>query len=212
MAIATTSVGQEGLDFHLYCRDIYHWNLPSSPVAFEQREGRINRYNSIAIRRRVVAKHGSASAEGNSFIWKSIFEAAEAETKSSKNSYGGLSPHWIYEGTANENERPFSRHVLDIPGTGDKSRYETLMRNLDLYRLALGQPNQQQFIDKLKENPIIREDPKTFILNFSPGISGKAPAQMKDSRASLTVRAWRAPVDLPNLVPPSLPGKRAERR
>ena len=38
--LATTSVGQEGLDFHRYCGDIVHWNLPSSPVDFEQREGR----------------------------------------------------------------------------------------------------------------------------------------------------------------------------
>ena len=37
--LATTSVGQEGLDFHLYCRDVMHWNLPSNPVDLEQREG-----------------------------------------------------------------------------------------------------------------------------------------------------------------------------
>ena len=30
--LATTSVGQEGLDFHWYCRDVAHWNLPSNPV------------------------------------------------------------------------------------------------------------------------------------------------------------------------------------
>ena len=33
--LATTAVGQEGLDFHLYCRDIVHWNLPSNPVDLE---------------------------------------------------------------------------------------------------------------------------------------------------------------------------------
>ena len=38
--LATTSVGARSLDFHLYCKDIYHWNLPSNPVNFEQREGR----------------------------------------------------------------------------------------------------------------------------------------------------------------------------
>ena len=45
--LATTSVGQEGLDFHLYCRDIVHWNLPSNPVDLEQREGRINRRDGL---------------------------------------------------------------------------------------------------------------------------------------------------------------------
>lgn len=42
--LATTSIGQEGLDFHNYCRIIMHWNLPSNPIDLEQREGRVNRY------------------------------------------------------------------------------------------------------------------------------------------------------------------------
>ena len=42
--LATTSIGQEGLDFHHYCHHVVHWNLPNSPVDMEQREGRIHRY------------------------------------------------------------------------------------------------------------------------------------------------------------------------
>ena len=34
--LATTSIGQEGLDMHRYCRRIVHWNLPHSPQAMEQ--------------------------------------------------------------------------------------------------------------------------------------------------------------------------------
>ena len=30
--LATTSVGQEGLDFQQYCHAVVHWNLPSNPV------------------------------------------------------------------------------------------------------------------------------------------------------------------------------------
>jgi len=30
--LATTSVGQEGLDFHLYSRKVVHWNLPNNPI------------------------------------------------------------------------------------------------------------------------------------------------------------------------------------
>lgn len=30
--LATTSIGQEGLDFHYYARKIMHWNLPSNPI------------------------------------------------------------------------------------------------------------------------------------------------------------------------------------
>ena len=52
--LATTSVGQEGLDFHLYCRDVLHWNLPSNPVDLEQREGRINRRDCLAVRESIA--------------------------------------------------------------------------------------------------------------------------------------------------------------
>jgi hypothetical protein len=30
--LATTSIGQEGLDFHPFCHAVVHWNLPSNPV------------------------------------------------------------------------------------------------------------------------------------------------------------------------------------
>ena len=51
--LASTAVGQEGLDFHLWCHSIFHWNLPSNPVDFEQREGRVHRYKGHVIRRSV---------------------------------------------------------------------------------------------------------------------------------------------------------------
>ena len=37
--LASTSIGQEGLDFHNYCRRIVHRNLPSNSIDSEQREG-----------------------------------------------------------------------------------------------------------------------------------------------------------------------------
>ena len=37
--LGTTSIGQEGLDFHWYCHAVIHWNLPPNPVDLEQREG-----------------------------------------------------------------------------------------------------------------------------------------------------------------------------
>src|SRR5262249_1185005 len=49
--LATTSIGQEGLDFHTYCDQLVHWDLPASPVDLEQRDGRINRYGGLAIRK-----------------------------------------------------------------------------------------------------------------------------------------------------------------
>jgi hypothetical protein len=48
--LASTSVGQEGLDFHHDCHAIVHWNLPLNPLDLEQREGRIHRFKGHAVR------------------------------------------------------------------------------------------------------------------------------------------------------------------
>ena len=46
--LASTSVGQEGMDFHWWCHAVFHWNTPANPVDFEQREGRVDRYRGHA--------------------------------------------------------------------------------------------------------------------------------------------------------------------
>lgn len=56
--LATTSVGQEGLDFHQYCHAVVHWNLPSNPIDLEQREGRVHRYKGHAVRKNIALHHG----------------------------------------------------------------------------------------------------------------------------------------------------------
>jgi ERCC4-related helicase len=56
--LASTSVGQEGLDFHHYSHAVVHWNIPANPVDLEQREGRVHRYQGHAVRRNVAAGYG----------------------------------------------------------------------------------------------------------------------------------------------------------
>jgi hypothetical protein len=48
--LATTSLGQEGLDFHVWCRQLLHWDLCPSPLDIEQREGRIQRFGGLSVR------------------------------------------------------------------------------------------------------------------------------------------------------------------
>ena len=64
--LATTSVGQEGLDFHLYCHAVVHWNLPANPVDLEQREGRVHRYKGHAVRRNIASSLGSEAVRSDS--------------------------------------------------------------------------------------------------------------------------------------------------
>lgn len=167
--LVTTSVGQEGLDFHLYCKDIYHWNLPSNPVAFEQREGRINRYNNCMIRSNLVSTLGKLAITPGEFIWEKYFAVGEQCAHRNDRYSLGLSPHWIFTPAATGCAEPFRRHVLDLPCSGDRERYLALIRSLNLYRLALGQPDQKGFLEELKRNPVIAKvDPRGLILNFFP--------------------------------------------
>ena len=54
--LISTSVGQEGLDFHHYAHAVVHWNLPGNPVDLEQREGRVHRYKNHAVRKNLARR------------------------------------------------------------------------------------------------------------------------------------------------------------
>ncbi|WP_339688870.1 helicase C-terminal domain-containing protein [uncultured Parasphingorhabdus sp.] len=53
LVLATTSVGQEGLDFHFYWHRLVDRNLPNNPIDLEQREGRVHRFKNHATRMNV---------------------------------------------------------------------------------------------------------------------------------------------------------------
>src|SRR5262249_52997775 len=75
--LGTTSVGQEGLDFHQYCHAVVHWNLPRNPVDFEQREGRVHRYKGLAVRRNLVTHYGPKAGElDGGDPWEAMFARA----------------------------------------------------------------------------------------------------------------------------------------
>lgn len=87
--LASTSVGQEGLDFHWYCRKIVHWNLPSNPQDLEQREGRINRYKCLAIRRNLSHRYPEI------YHWDQLFETANRDVRQTfPTKYSEMVPNW----------------------------------------------------------------------------------------------------------------------
>src|SRR5690606_2460228 len=96
--LATTSIGQEGLDFHPYCHVVYHWNLPSNPVDLEQREGRVHRYKGHAVRKNVARAFGLTCLgerwTGNGDPWEVLFDAAAEDRPAGASE---LVPYWIYE-------------------------------------------------------------------------------------------------------------------
>ena len=143
--LASTSVGQEGLDFHAYCHSVMHWNLPSNPVDLEQREGRVHRYKGHAVRKNVAAKHGAEVLGGDSRdVWRALFEAARKQSSSG----AGLVPYWLFplpDGAYIE------RHVPALPLSRDASHLEALKRSLAVYRMVFGQPRQDDLMTFLLE-------------------------------------------------------------
>lgn len=145
--LASTSVGQEGLDFHPYCHAIYHWNLPANPVDLEQREGRVHRYKGHAVRRNVAKCHGLA-ALGDSDAhdpWDHLFESAVATRQQGMSD---LVPFWLYE---IEDGYAIERRVPLLPMSREVAQLRRLKQMLSVYRLAFGQPRQQDLIAYLAE-------------------------------------------------------------
>lgn len=148
--LATTSVGQEGIDFHWWCSSIVHWNTPANPVDFEQREGRVNRYGGLAIRRNIAHRHRIAVLRAGAVNpWGTAYDLGLDE----RDKLGELAPHWIYPGPAR-----IHRTVLPFPLSTDGARYRRLKDDLALYRLTFGQPRQEDLLEILKRRGV-QHDP-----------------------------------------------------
>ena len=148
--LASTSVGQEGLDFHLYCHAVIHWNLPSNPVDLEQREGRVHRYKGHAVRKNVAARHVNG-ANGAPDPWDDLFERAKMARPESATD---VVPYWVY---ASDGGAAIERHVPALPLSRDELKLRQLKRSLALYRMVFGQPRQDELLDFLLSQMTVDE-------------------------------------------------------
>jgi hypothetical protein len=148
--LATTSVGQEGLDFHPYCHVVYHWNLPSNPVDLEQREGRVHRYKGHAVRRNIAKAYGLSELQGEHWndVWDQLFTRAAADRKPGMND---LIPYWLYETEGGWN---VERRVPILPLSREVAQLRRLKQMLAIYRLAFGQPRQEDLLAYLSDSTI----------------------------------------------------------
>jgi len=170
--LSTTSIGQEGLDFHSYCRRIVHWNLPSNPVDLEQREGRINRFKSLVIRQQIAKKYRHTIAaedlHDTTKIWDNLFAAADMEERQ-KAGKCELIPYWH----VSADEHPKIERVIPLyPFSVDRQRLSTILKTLTIYRLAFGQPRQAELVEHLLNRNLSDEEiahvKKTLMIDLSP--------------------------------------------
>lgn len=144
--LATTSVGQEGLDFHFYCHSVVHWNLPPNPVDLEQREGRVHRFKGLAVRKNLSRQHGAAVVGKDAVDpWAAIFDRAKEERAAFESD---LLPYWVYP---LENGARIERYVPTLPLSRDVDRFRSLRHALAMYRMVFGQPRQEELVDYLRQ-------------------------------------------------------------
>ncbi|WP_341318718.1 hypothetical protein WN982_27330 [Paraburkholderia sp. IMGN_8] len=147
MVLTTTSVGQEGLDFHLWCRAIGHWDPARGPVELEQREGRVDRYACLAVRRALSQKLGHKTAGNMESPWASMSDVAHELEDDEQ-----MAPWWRLDGATTQQ--------LYFSAAG--SRELELRRRLEwgraFYRMLLGMPDARALLDELQAGDALTEE------------------------------------------------------
>jgi hypothetical protein len=96
-------------------------------------------------------------------VWKALYDAARAVS----GELGDFAPYWVFPGPAK-----IERHVLPYPLSRDQAKLDRLKSDLVMYRLAFGQPRQEDLLNLLRR----RETGATGvpdILDLRPAPEGK---------------------------------------
>jgi hypothetical protein len=136
-------------------------------VDFEQREGRVDRYKGLSVRQslavRFADKHDFTDEDD---LWGQVFAAARRETER-KGDKSGLSPFWRLSG---KTEVPVESIVPLLTFSRDESALARIREILNIYRLAIGQPRQEELLDHFNGNAA---DAKKLFLNLCPFARGR---------------------------------------
>ena len=162
--LTSTSIGQEGLDFHPWCHRLVHWNLPGNPVDLEQREGRVHRYKGHAVRRNVAGVHGEtalASWRPGDDLWTLVFQRADQTAREARDS--DLVPHWIASG-----DYRVERYVPLLPYSREIETFRRLKRQLAAYRVVFGQPRQEELVALLDRADFSVAQLRELTIDLSP--------------------------------------------
>ena len=127
---------------HRYCRRLVHWNLPNSPLALEQREGRVDRYLSLGVRTNIAKLDFPLSGtQPLAHPWGLLLQAAEARTSQHSSI---LAPLWHFgEG------QPIKAIAFNVPFSKEETAWKRLLEEASWYRLVLGQPDPHALLERL---------------------------------------------------------------
>ena len=158
--LVSTSVGQEGIDFHPWCHNLVHWNVPTNPVDFEQRDGRVNRFRGHAVRKN-IANQFSRKILGAENPWREAYRLAGENAPHSD--VPGLAPEWVYPGPTT-----VTRDVMPYQLSIDTARLRRTHERVALYRLAFGQPRQKDLIELMTAVGVTESDASQWRIDLRP--------------------------------------------
>ncbi len=159
--ITSTSVAQEGLDFHNYCHRMIHWSVARTPVAYEQREGRIDRYLSHLMRKRIALCGQRILGTGNNtfelLLRYLVSKRNYLEKKSGEPHLKPLFPYWylgkeeykILTGRNVDERWPnFIRVICALPNSREGLYFSQLRNALKEYNYYIGMTYQTSQTDR----------------------------------------------------------------
>ena len=94
--------------------------------------------------------------------WAAMFAAARAATTADTD----LAPYWLCEGPVK-----VERRVPILPFSGETQRFEWLKRSLTVYRLAFGQPRQDDllgYLANLLGQDMSMDEPEDLQIRLQP--------------------------------------------
>lgn len=150
----TTSIGAEGLDFHWFCRNIFHWALEMNPEKFQQKEGRVNRFHCHYIRQNLGKDYPDES-------WDNIYRKAGEECENKL-----FYPDWIYTGKYDSiTYSGLTRSTCYYPESCEDIEFTRMLKNVDIYRAVLGESS---LYDESRFEGITDEQKKELYVNLNP--------------------------------------------
>lgn len=169
----STSIGQEGFDFHLYCRRIVHWSLDENAVHFEQKEGRINRFHCYANRLQAVDIYKKRGQNSEKASWDDIYSYLRKDKTSifGKNidSYG-LVPDFLFPDnniTEKNNDLGLVREFYYYPFSYEDMHIETVLQNVGYYRALLGSYGDDAYEESFRRFISDKKNKDEYFINLS---------------------------------------------
>lgn len=140
MVLVAGKGAQEGVDFHEYCLKIMHLTLPRGAVSYEQRNGRIDRFRSLLVRRRVAEFycHYGVGEDGCKGMLKRMFARAILDKAiNDKDDNDKIYPNWHFD-VNSQTKHHFEEMIPVWKYTEDYAFMNGIDEMLRSYRGAMG--------------------------------------------------------------------------